>query len=305
MTRTSERWKEVSPKYPCPVCGAKQWCRVNADGTRCNCRHEARGGERRTYKNGEEYFAHRLRDDRPPGDNSKPRRTRPAGQRTATQAPTVDLADMATRDAAYCRLIELLDLSADHRGRMRKRGFRDDWIDAGQYRTLPVDTQESAMVLWHELGDVAGTVPGLLPFKIGGPPGLLITVRNLAGQIIALKIRLDAPAADGSRYRYVTSTGYGGPSPSTPPHVPAGIRGPCETVRICEGELKADLAWRLSGIPTVSFAGVSCWRTVLPILEALQARTVLIAFDMDSWTNGDVARQLRACFHELKGRGDK
>jgi len=59
----------------------------------------------------------------------------------------------------------------------------------------------------------------------------------------------------------------------------------------------------LSGVPTVSFPGVASWRTVLPIIEALQAKKVRVAFDADADKNPTVARPLRACVKNLLAHG--
>ena len=67
-----------------------------------------------------------------------------------------------------------------------------------------------------------------------------------------------------------------------PAHVPAGVCGPVEVARITEGELKADVATRLSGVPTVSFPGVASWRVVLPVLSGPRVKTVRVAFDADA-----------------------
>jgi hypothetical protein len=52
-------------------------------------------------------------------------------------------------------------------------------------------------------------------------------------------------------------------------------------VRLTEGELKADVATTLSGIPTLSAPGVGSWRLAVPVLKDLGARTVHVAFDQD------------------------
>ena len=40
-------------------------------------------------------------------------------------------------------------------------------------------------------------------------------------------------------------------------------------MRITEGELKADIAYVASGVPTISFPGVDSWRVVVPVLREL------------------------------------
>ena len=77
------------------------------------------------------------------------------------------------------------------------------------------------------------------------------------------------------------------------PLPPAPIRDP-STVRITEGELKSDIAFLLGGVRTVSVPGVGAWRSALPVLRALGARRVLLAFDADAGRKPVVARALYA-----------
>nr|WP_285842939.1 DUF3854 domain-containing protein [Rummeliibacillus stabekisii] len=46
--------------------------------------------------------------------------------------------------------------------------------------------------------------------------------------------------------------------------------------------------------------GVNSWRMVIPVLEAMEVKTVNIAFDMDSMRNEQVALQLKEMLKELK-----
>jgi hypothetical protein len=129
---------------------------------------------------------------------------------------------------------------------------------------------------------------------------LLIPVRNLDGHIVALKVRADAPG-EGAKYTTISSAKHGGPSPGAQVHVPRhdGLRG--ETIRLTEGELKADVATVLSGVLTISVPGVAMWRKVLPVFEALQPQRVLVAFDADWRTNPHVAHALgQAAFALVK-----
>ena len=65
------------------------------------------------------------------------------------------------------------------------------------------------------------------------------------------------------------------------------------TVRITEGEIKADIATLRTGILTLSIPGANQWRSVLPVLEHLRPRRVLLAFDGDARTNPAVASGLQ------------
>src|SRR5262249_29587763 len=127
--------------------------------------------------------------------------------------------------------------------------------------------------------------------SIAGAAGLLIPVRNLDGPIVALKVRANDPG-DGPKYTTISSAKHGGPSPGAQVHVPLHDGPYGDTVRLTEGELKADIATALSGLLTVSIPGVALWRKVLPVLQLLQPRQVRLAFDADWRTNPYVARAL-------------
>ena len=333
------RWKEASQANPCPVCGAKKWCRVSPDGRVVNCRHERAGAVKcGTYRDGGQYYVHKLVADEPkpngrPRRHGRPAAGKPSGDCAVSGRPAQDshkLTDAVVdvqagdnpgelareaaeqRDAAYRRLLAVLVLSPEHRQDLHRRGLLDAQIDAADYRTWPQDRSDQmlvAMRLFYELGNATFVrIPGFGPrcTEIHAAPGLLIPVLDLAGRIIALKVRRDDAGDGGPRYLWLSSRtkrNPDGPSPGSPAHVPFGIQGPVGLCRITEGELKADIAYRLSGIPTVSFPGVDSWRRVVPILQALEAKTVRIAFDADVGTNRNVARRLAECVNKLATLG--
>src|SRR5262249_14675540 len=63
-------------------------------------------------------------------------------------------------------------------------------------------------------------------------------------------------------------------------HVPLGVTA-CARARLTEGELKADVATALSGMPTISAPGVCNWSLAVPVLKALGVGAVLLALDQD------------------------
>src|SRR5262249_51145448 len=107
----------------------------------------------------------------------------------------------------------------------------------------------------------------------------------------ALKIRADESSTD-AKYSYLSSKKHCGPGPGTPIHIPLHDDQHIQTVRVTEGELKADVATSLSGVLTVAVPGVALWRRALPVLDALGARHILLAFDADWRRNPHVARAL-------------
>jgi hypothetical protein len=315
-TKRGERWKEASPANPCKVCGAKKWCRESPDGRVANCRNTSTGSVKTgTYRDGGQYYVHRLIDDGPK-PNGKPKRTtrRPAseaptadGRTEAVDVLTDDVADL--RDKAYRLLLSKLDLSQEHHSQLTRRGLPPEAIASNQYRTLPADTRDIAHELLIAGGKHFKEIPGFIAENgahIAGPGGLLIPVRDVRGRIIALVVRLDNAPEGMGKYRYISSRSPRNPcspSPGSPAHVPHETRGLVDVVRATEGVLKADIASRLSGIPTIAFPGVGSWRRILPVLQKLQAKTVRTAFDADALTNPKVARPLLDCVKELPTHG--
>ena len=217
-----------------------------------------------------------------------------------------------TLNHVYRALLAALPLAASHRQALRQRGLTDTEILRRRYRTLPLHRRAAlAKALVESLGaDLCAQVPGFYMaeqggrrwWSLAGAAGLLIPVRNLDGHIVALKVRADVPG-NGPKYTTVSSTKHGGPGPGAPVHVPlyAGARG--NTIRLTEGEVKADVVTALSGLLTISIPGVAMWRKALPVIQSLGSQRVLLAFDADWRVNPHVAQALgQAAFALVKAR---
>ncbi|MEQ8667534.1 MAG: hypothetical protein RIC12_00080 [Pirellulales bacterium] len=221
-----------------------------------------------------------------------------------TAQPT--FCEIEVSHVAYTRLLDELALSESHLGQLRQRGLSEDAIQSGQYRSLRnVDRGSVAKRVHAELGAGVLTVPGFSENEYGvtlagTSTGLLIPVRDLVGRIQAIKIR----RATDPKYVYLTSRDDGRSSGS-PVHVPLGISSPRDTVRVTEGELKADVCTLLGQqIPTISAPGVTQWKAVLPVLRELKAETVIIAFDApDLHTKPPVFQQACNFYRRLKADG--
>jgi hypothetical protein len=293
------KWKRVTHSHPCPICGKPEWCSVSGDGRLAACRRVEQGGRTKTDKDGAAYYLHRLNGT-----------DLPAAPPPIPSEVAVDRADADTLHAVYSALLARLSLSAAHRADLQRRGLADVEIDRRAYRTLPVQGRAPlARELREWFGDSVLRVPGIISrerdgrryLTLAGAAGLLIPVRDVAGRIVALKIRRDE--ADGGRYSFLSSAKYGGPGSGAPVHVPAGIQGPTEIVRLTEGELKADVAFVRTGLPTISTPGVSSWRACLPVLKAMGCKIVRLALDGDAKDKAAVARALDACAEALAAEG--
>jgi hypothetical protein len=286
------KWRNVRRSDPCEICGKGDWCSRSDDGAWALCRRVDAGGERRLDRAGSEYWLH-LVGDAPKGPPQVPEEPR------AARASADDL------DRVYGAVIRHLGLADQHREELLRRGLDSAAIESGGYRSL---LQRGRAEIARELlarfpQALLLSVPGLQLhsrqngqyLSFGGPAGLLVPVRDLAGRVVALKVRRDAQDS-GPKYLYISSTASGGPGPGAPVHVPlsVGKHGPRDTVRVTEGEVKADVATHLSGILTISVPGVSAWRGVIPVLAELAPRVVHLAFDADARTNPLVARATEA-----------
>jgi hypothetical protein len=253
-------------------------------------------------RNGGRYFLHRLADG--PRLDSLP-------LRNPTDAEP-KRADADTLNQVYTAFLARLSLSKSHRENLLARGLADEAIDRNGYKTLPIQGRARiAGALGERFGDQLLRVPGFVVkdrdggryLTVRGPGGIVVPVRDLAGRILALKVRGDGQRDCGPRYVYVSSAGHGGPGPGSPAHVPLGMAAPAELVRVTEGELKADVAQALSGLPTVSAPGVASWRPVLPVLRALGCKTARLAFDADAHDKAPVGRALAALAEALAAEG--
>jgi hypothetical protein len=296
-------WHEVTGLSPCPICGKPDWCARSADGAWAICRRvEVAGGKPKLDKAGAAYWVYRL--------DGHAARDAPARALPATPAPA--RADPATLDRVYRALLAALALHAPHRQALHQRGLPDREIAHRGYATLPATGRAAlARRLVERFGaDVGATVPGLYVhtqgtarwWSLAGAPGLLIPVRDLDGRLVALKVRADPPGAR-RKYTSISSTKYGGPGPGAPVHVPRHAGLPGDTVRLTEGELKADVATVRSGLLTVSLPGVALWRQALPVLQSCHPQQVVLAFDADWRRTPQVAQALAQTAFALVAAG--
>lgn len=222
-----------------------------------------------------------------------------------TKEPCLPRCGNTLAHRAYTLLLENLDLSEGHRRQLLERGVPSDRISIAQYRTLRnVDRGRAAKAVHARVGDEVFAVPGFVngDFGItvaGTSTGLLIPVRDTAGDIQALKIRRDGTP----KYLYLTG-GQGGASSGSPMHVPLGVPRPAREIRVTEGELKADICTWLDATPTIGIPGVTQWRAVLPVLRTLEARKVVMAFDApDLYRKPPVYNEARQFWQVLRDAG--
>lgn len=293
----SLEWISVSTSAPCPICGKPDWCAISADGKFAICRRECKGGQEKRDQNGATYYSHLLEAPLPPM-----KRTSEVKRETET---AYERADADTLYLAYSTLLNSLSLSDAHRQQLQKRGLSDEQIQERGYKSLGRNGRVGQVSKMEEvLKEKIFTIPGISSEKkLLGAVGLLVPCRDSHGRIVALKIRRDDAKGDGPKYVYLSSAKKGGPGPGAQVHVPCGTIIPAEVVRLTEGELKADVAFSLTKVPTLSIPGVGNWRGALDVLNDLGAKQVLLAFDADAKTNKNVARSLLECARALVEAG--
>lgn len=209
-------------------------------------------------------------------------------------------------DTIYGSFLAYLGLNKEHSKLLKERGLTLVGDGSEAYRTLSyVRSKQAISNLLNQYSEEELLLtPGFrrdpktskieVSLEAGG---LLIPVRGLDGKILALKVRQDRSP------KYVWFSGGGSPSCGSPCHYSRGSN-PSSTVRIVEGPLKADVVTALSPeIQTLGVGGVSNWKGALPLLKALGASKVFLAFDMDWRVNPGVAGSLKACGEALVGLG--
>ena len=221
------KWRNVHRSDPCEICGKGDWCSRSDDGAWALCRRVDAGAERRLDRAGSEYWLHLVGDapKRPPQVPEEPRSA---------------LASAEDLDRVYGAVIRHLGLADQHREELLRRGLDSAAIENGGYRSLP---QRGRAEIARELlarfpQDLLLSVPGLQLhsrqngqyLSFGGPAGILVPVRDVAGRVVALKVRRDAQDS-GPKYLYISSTACGGPgrraqaSPRRRPRTGSGADG--------------------------------------------------------------------------------
>ncbi len=306
MARNTHRdngtWTYASSDMPCVHCGKPDQCSLSPDGSRWTCYRPSAGDRTKTGKDGRAYTIHHLATN---GHTPRPPIPQPTkSDHSPERAPDEDL------DRVYSALLERLSLTTHHRDALVARkltGKQAAQLRQAGYRSLPSGrprwraVREAIESLGEQTRQILLRVPGVIfcPNDRGGywtttgKPGLLLPVRNAAGQIVRLLVRPDDPGPEGGKYRWLSASKIHGGARAGKPlpiHVPL-FQGDRSTIRVVEGALKADATTLLSGTLTVGLPGLG-FKGLRELLQQLGARRVLIAYDADAATNKNVARAL-------------
>jgi putative DNA primase/helicase len=296
------KWIVATVKQPCPVCQKTKWCSIRTDGRKFVCRTEGKGGVKRVDKSGVPFWVHRL-------DAGQIRRGHDTENEASTDLPPVDRAPVEVLHQVYQQLLDNLHLSQEHQTNLQKRGLQSEAIATRGYRSMGRGLASAVQKMLHAnaaLEQHLTSVPGFVQkqdddgncfWKVIARQGIGIPIRDVQGQIRAIVVRMDQE--DEGKYRFVSSQSCGSGAPI---HVPL-FSGNTSVVRITEGALKADIATELSGILTIGLPGAAASPEAAPVLEALKAKTAVLAFDADASNNRRVAKALKQLAKILSEKG--
>lgn len=305
------KWNKASTAHPCPICGKTNWCAISEDLHRVRCQRCGDAANDKSFelvgektdRNGAPFFDWRL-----------------AGSATKAPEPLYGLADgkgvraaPEILDKVYRTFLSRLPRAFEFGA---SRGLSMEESIALDYRVLGKERWNAVRgVVDAGLEKHLPNVPGFhvkvddrgRRWSVMGGNGVLIPVRDANGQIVAVKLR--AFNTSTGKYCSLSSKNYHwidpdgkqqpGPSPGAPLHFPT-FEGDRSTIRVTEGELKADIATLRSGILTISIPGVNGWPRVAPIVRKIKPAVVRVAFDADYTTNQHVGAALVSLVRSLE-----
>lgn len=290
--RSDSKWRDVTTTQPCPICRKPDWCTVSSDGQIVHCRRSKGQAKVKGWD------LVRTAKDKNGGNYTR-------WQSVERQGSDPETCQRTTRHAVYSMLLNTLRFEVEFAEQdedcwidLQCRGLSESEIRVRGYRYYggkhPGLIERLAGLDQGNLADVPGfrLLPNSKKLEFRSPTGLLIPVRNIDGQIVAIKVRhVDRDGA--AKYVYISSKKRGGASPGSPVHVPLHTKNlSTQTVRVTEGELKADVATALTNVLTLGVPGVASLCKTEPILQQLGAENVLLAVDADHRQNPQVAQSL-------------
>lgn len=228
--------------------------------------------------------------------NEKPERIRPLHERSQI----------------YLELLSLLPLEDRHYRNLSGRGLSDEMIRGNMYRSIPTSRRDrervmSVLTSRFDLSDMPGFHTKDWEWKMAccQHSGFFIPVCDQNSQIQGLQIRLDEPPPkiitqpDGSRvkkkgdrFRWFSTRGnfyQNGTRISSYIHIVGDLN--CDTLRITEGPLKADIASYLSGGELfIGLTGVQNIKYLAGVIKQLHPKRILECIDMDVRSNPQVQK---------------
>lgn len=207
--------------------------------------------------------------------------------------------DLSVKHQTYSLLVAALTLSEEHKKNLMSRGLSEEWIRLHQYRSTPVYGCARLAKLLMESGCQIDGIPGFYQkaddaWTINFNPfcsGFLVPWMSIDRRIQGFQIRLDHPIED-TKYIWLSTAGKkSGTGSGSPVHL---VGDPtAETVYMTEGALKGDISSAVTGRTFGCVAGATQHENLKPFfqqLKALGVKRIVDCYDMDRFTNPDVAR---------------
>lgn len=216
--------------------------------------------------------------------------------------------DISTRHATYSAFLGKLSLAKDHLENLLGRGLSAADIERNGYKTTPVMASQFYAKQLQAEGYYLSGVPGFYRNEKGvwsfvpTKRGILIPVRNRAGEIQGLQLRCDN--VTHRKFRWVSS---------------AGMKDGCRAegwvhiagndytkIILTEGPMKADVIHALTGKTVLAVPGVNALtklKETLTDLRDVGLKEIKTAFDMDFSLNAHVQNGYRALLQLLDEMG--
>ncbi len=318
---TEENWTSVSSLNPCKTCGKPDYCSSHPSGSVWLCRRQGDPGSiLKTDKSGVEYWLHFTGELTVPSETVEPR----------PEATGLPPATAGTRHKAYSALLGSLTLSPEHARELPPEAYNWGYRTCPQGLAGSLRAAQVIRRVVGSTSDALLRIPGVRieeytkkkdgelvldglgkPTKgrrpvLDCPAGYFIPVRDSKGLIVALKIRRDI--TDKGKYLPLRGDEKGS-SAGQVAHIPFeaarsanrydsqhGFIGPRRpgfgTVRITEGEKKADVATSMTGIATIGLPSATAWALARGPQQQLHGSIVRWAPDADVRTNPSVCGSL-------------
>jgi hypothetical protein len=303
LNSTNILLRRVSRRQPCPICQRADWCSVREDDSAVICMRISDGATTQTRNGG---WLHVLRDD------ESRQLAQPIHRCSSRTNPEPRTAPIDRRHSVYEALLESLTLSERHANDLLRRGLHDSTIAHGLYATVPTDSVAQQlcqkMAARFDLCNVPGFYRQAATWQMQLGDwlcGYFVPVRDLAGRIQSLAIRLDAPTENGAKYRWFSSRGKSdGASSGAPMHFAGRHLFEQGEAIITEGALKAEIIAQFAACVAVGLASVTAHSPNIGCaLQTVGVQCARIAFDADWRTNSAVRTQLERLGNKLEKAG--
>ncbi|WP_027364879.1 toprim domain-containing protein [Desulfotruncus alcoholivorax] len=299
-----EKFVKAKPSNPCPICGVGDWCGFNS--YIASCMRIKEGSFKEVHmSNGQVAYLHWL----------KPGAVNITAVILNEKIAAVTTAPVEARNRVYRDFLRLLSLNPHHKDDLIRRGLSEMDIKRNGYKSIPEsDKPWSICRRLIERGHDLHGIPGFFKARgrYGGnywtfdwQTGYFIPVLDSNGRIQALQRRMDDPNRGGKYKLFSGRQHQGGCSCGTPAHIARPENLKDNRVWITEGPLKADIASKYLGAVVIGSLSATTWKPVLQTVLEMDAKEIIIAYDMDATTNCNVAEAEKALKHELLRHGLK